>query len=775
MTRFPKEDAVGRWIDRRPLAFFALLYLIGLIAGRYAPFPALAWGVAALVSLAAAWRWKRKSLAFAIALFIGAATIAAAADAPRAEPRDRAYVTGTVASEPEVRDGSVAFALRGVTANGRAEAGGAQVFLYYGETGPPPLRYGQSISFLGSVWDPSDSSGPGQFDYRGYLLAKGLHFGISANVDTLEIDREPGLSVMGLSISMREGLRAAIRSQYSERLAPAMESLILGDRSGLPGEAAESYRRSGIVHLLSASGIHLFALAFLLERAFRWLRLGARASCLAVVAALIAYGMAAGFPVSAIRATILFAATRYGRAIGRPADKLTGLAAAFMLLAFINPLAVTDAGFALSFSAAAGVCLLAPTLCPIEPRGGWRGLPTRTVRNAAKALAAQLGALPAIAYCFHEIQLYGLIANVLAAPFAMASFAAGLVGAALKAWIPAVGAGFAWIASVSAEALFGIVRAAEALPSASLRLPSFPAWILPIYAACAFLASPYARSGKWAKRSALAALPALCALAVLLAGLARGGGLEILFLDVGQGDAAVVRAQGTVSLIDVGERREAADYLLHTGQRAERVFLSHPHADHAGGMDAILAIQGGGTLYLPYGWDDVDQDEAVAGLAERARERGWRVEPIGRGDAVRLSEDVEVRALHPPPDVESREANPISSVLEVRYGDGSAIFTGDLPASVEGFPIPDCDVLKVAHHGSNDSTGEALLMMASPSVAVISVGRNAYGHPSEGALERLANAGARIYRTDECGTIAVELGRDGGATVRAWRAISEGP
>jgi len=137
--------------------------------------------------------------------------------------------------------------------------------------------------------------------------------------------------------------------------------------------------------------------------------------------------------------------------------------------------------------------------------------------------------------------------------------------------------------------------------------------------------------------------------------------------------------------------------------------------------------------------------------------------------------DAYAEVVHPADDYPPGDANAASMVLALRLGDGAALMTADLPAADEVAAFPDCDVLKVAHHGANASTGYRLLALSTPSVAVISVGPNSYGHPGDGAIARLEAAGARVFRTDECGTVTVSLYQNGEAEVSCFRGGEEGP
>ena len=230
-------------------------------------------------------------------------------------------------------------------------------------------------------------------------------------------------------------------------------------------------------------------------------------------------------------------------------------------------------------------------------------------------------------------------------------------------------------------------------------------------------------------------------------------------------------AEGRAYLVDVGlEGSPVNDYLAYIGCAPEAVFLSHPHTDHAGGLITLLEEHVPETIYIPAGWDDVEADADVIEGLQAAEALGSDIVTLAAGDVVQLSENVSATVLYPSADIEaSGDANAVSMLLRIGYGEASALFTGDLEIADEPGPMPDVDLLKVPHHGSDNSSSLIFLHSASPSAAVISVGRgNAYGHPAEALLARLEGTDARIFRTDGCGAVMAQLFEDGTVSISTY-------
>ncbi|MBQ8954948.1 MAG: MBL fold metallo-hydrolase, partial [Clostridia bacterium] len=305
------------------------------------------------------------------------------------------------------------------------------------------------------------------------------------------------------------------------------------------------------------------------------------------------------------------------------------------------------------------------------------------------------------------------------------------------------------------------------MPLAMINAADWPAWLIALYAAAAFCASPYVRFNRtgWRRAAAFSALAAVIALGLALPRFASRQGLAITFVDVGQGDGAVMRAEGHVYLVDTGGGSDMAEYLLNQGLEPEGIFLSHGHSDHVAGLDSILDVFPPCPIYVSSQWSEDPMDEAVAAIWQRALAAGWPVVTLSAGDELMLSDAVALRVWHPGA-VPAKGTNENSMVLSVRYGESAALFTGDLPMAQELMLLPDCTVLKVGHHGSKYSTSQVLLDQVTPAVAVISVGHNSFGHPTQEVLDRLRDTA--VFRTDERGAITVVMEEDGTTRVTAW-------
>ncbi len=585
-----------------------------------------------------------------------------------------------------------------------------------------------------------------------------------------------------LRTAIRERAAQAIRGRLGSQAGVA-SALVLAEREGIPQDLWDAFARSGSAHLLSISGFHVGVIAALLGTILTAAGHPPRARAAGVAIGVWAYVLVIGAPTSATRAAWMTTAFVVGRLRQTPARSLGSLGLSMLMLTVFRPSVVAGAGFQLTVAGTAGILVLSRWIMkhwPAHPGRSWIAPPV------AAGIGASVFTAPVLAYHFGQIPLLSLPSSILLTPMV----AAAVPGVLLAIVLDVLGLPGAGLAGAGSEGLLqGVTSTAAVLGS----LPGTTLLVTPREAALLTVGAllPLAfGTANWRTRPVVrAAVAVLSAGAVLWLGqaalsLAGRGSTEIVAIDVGQGDAIGVRTpRGRWLLVDAGPRFGGSDagltrvvpYLRGRGvRRLEAIVLTHSDEDHAGGLASVLRNISVGTILGPgFGGGQAGH---MAGL-EEARRAGVPWRRAAAGDSWEI-DGVTFRVLSPGPEepdepaAHPRSPNDWSVVLRVTFGHFDALLMGDADAVVEARLLDQegIEVLKVGHHGSRTSTSEAFVRATSPRLALVSAGaRNRYGHPDPGVLKRLERAGARIFRTDRNGSVAVTGREDGTVTVRTGR------
>lgn len=581
----------------------------------------------------------------------------------------------------------------------------------------------------------------------------------------------------GLAPTAADRARAWVQRTSSRLFGPRaalVDAFVIGRRAELDPGLVADFRDSGLTHLLAISGFHVGIMAGWCAVLARALGRSRRTATLAGLAVATGYSLVLGWPAPAARATVALAIVGLTRLRQRAVDTPSLMAVAMLGVLVLDPFAFTEVGAWLSATAL---------------WGSWAA--ERWVRRelaagpVLRAVAASTGALAATApitvFVFGTAAPIAVLLNLaavptcaLAVPALFLAVVLGGIGAPGAAALAAGGGllleGLQRLAALGARVPGGHV---VVVPGVSAALP----WIA-LLALSAWAVAGHVPARVVARRGAV--LLAVAAWALVAAELWRrraatadAGALALHFLDVGQGDAALLRTpRGRWIAVDAGPRDARGDAgatrvlpaLRRAGARAlDVLFVSHAHADHLGGAVALLEATPVGLVVEPgRAVDDPLYRRFLAQVG--AREVPWRA---GRAGDRWTLDGVTLRLVHP--DTAWGEfgldLNEDSLVLLVEFGAFRAALVGDAGFHAEqalGDRLGDVDLLKVGHHGSRTASGAAWLARLRPEAAVVSLGRgNRYGHPSPEALDRLAAARARVWRTDRDGTVTIRTdGRD---------------
>ena len=777
---------VLRQVQARPLACFAVSFLLGLMLQQRLPLPVYACAIAlfALACLGFALRRHRRltsALLLLAGLLAGMTRMGLALDAVRpVQTRYSVEMVGLVMDDPFTNPdtGRRIFPFKVETAGGDPCDLCLRMYLR-GE--PEPLEAiacGQRLNLTGHIWAPDAVTNPYEFDFGAYLNRQGMDAYATAKIEDVTI-LDTFQSPRTAFISVRHAIGRRIDALFP-RSAGLMRALVLGDRSLLGDEQRDALRLSGTAHLISISGLHVTLLAAILSLLLG-LVMPRKYAALAAAVLLIPYGALIGFTAPFVRALCTFAILSCAPIAGLPSDAVTRLCAVMLAWLAVKPLSVQDTGFALSYAASAGILLLLP---PLERLTGLEGLrrrlPTcgRRKRVLLKAvvyvadllcvsLAAQLSTLPLVVAYFGGQPLLSVPLNLICVPLCMIGYILGLSVLLLSTVCMPLAALLARAPDTLFVWLIDITRKGGGITGGYTRVGRYPFALVAAHWAIILAASDLSRIRLRWRRPLPLGLIGIAAVSSLLVFM-QAWPFSVVFLDAGQADCAVVRNHGKTWLIDTGDTyTPATDYLAATCLRLNGIVLSHPHDDHAGGLSDVLDSFRPEVICVPEGWFDVPEiaPSVSEGIAKAMR-MGIPIRQLHTGDGIDMSDAARMEVYSPDGSGLPAEVNDLSMLALVSCDGQRVLFTGDISQDGEPEAIPDTDVLKVAHHGSDKGTSDRFLAAATPEIAVISVGENNYGHPGEETLARLADCGAQIYQTRERG--AITLRRWNGA----WRIES---
>lgn len=670
-------------------------------------------------------------------------------------------------------------------------------------------RYGDVVRLPVRLRTPRNFQTPGSFDYEGYLARRAIYITAfvwdDAKIEKVEEEVRTGANRLR---SWIENTRRAIGRFFTTHLdsqtAAILRALIIGDTGGITNDVRETFARAGVAHVLAISGLHIGLIAVAAYGAWWWL-LGRSQTLLLTctmpkVAALLTmppvlgYASLAGDRVATWRAVIMVFVYLVSILLGRQQEVYRSLALAALLISVLWPGAVLEVSFQLSF-----VSMLVIFLGMARFSVWWEKLsdrrlsrlrpwPGRVLRWGAAYLAlsafAIIGTAPITAAHFNQVAVAGLFANLIVVPLLGSAAVILGLGAAVLSFLHEGGATVVvFFAGFVIHAATWIVEWMSSWPYAAFHIVTptvFELILLYGLLACFFWHLALSQHSPQPTPHPQSPTPLKYAVPVLLFLLLADctywtwqrfftQDLRISFLDVGQGDAAVVELPGSqVMVIDGGgfasrtfDSGEAIIAPFLWGRKIGRIdvlVMSHPQLDHYGGL-AFLAEHFSASEFW-FNGEETDS-ERFAQLRQVLEQRSVAVRILCRESPDTHRSGVDIQVLHPPCRGVGLDTNNASLVLRLSHGDMDVLFSGDIEAKGESLVLATgkelrSEILKVPHHGSRSSSTAAFVQAVSPQLALASLGRhNRFGFPAPEIVERYLVRRTLLLRTDQVGAVTV--------------------
>ncbi len=620
------------------------------------------------------------------------------------------------------------------------------------EAAPDWLVPGTQVALTARVYHPRGQDNPGGFDFKAYLLQRGVRLGLYGDDELTQADG--GFSLAGAIAGVRHDLSLRLMSVMGEEAGAYAAAMLLGARDFIPADERAAFQDLGIAHILSVSGYHvgvLMALVLLLTRPVKISRL---ARTLTEAAVLLAYCLLTGGSAPVIRAAGLILWRECTRLLHRRVLPTHLLSFTALLQLLFNPTLATSPSFQLTYGAMMGLLLVYPRLRrAVRCR---RAFTQRLWEAFAATLAAQVGILGPQLYWFGELPLFSLLLNM--AVMALANGLMTLYWLTLAVlWLPGAGDVLGFVSSLATKPLLAGVRALASLELTTLwtRQPDLfqlTGWALLVWGLSACMPR------KWRNARRIVPLAGAAMLATVLLPLPQRTTTYTQF-SVGSADAALLQDREVTVVIDAGEDGQAlASHLHRQHQGIEVLILTHLHIDHAGGLRALLdegiPVE---NCYLPADAQTPVIDEEVLPLLDELAQTGTVFRTLARGDVLPLPSG-ELRVLWPEAGrvFPQHEANDACLVMQADVAGVTMLLTGDLSGAYAKYAALPSDILKVAHHGSKADTPADFLAEAAPQLLLLS-------NDSEAREAHMAALAGDIplYTTERHGGIVIRFHGEG--------------
>ena len=653
--------------------------------------------------------------------------------------------------------------------------------------------YGREIKCRG-IFEKFDAPvNPGQFDAKTYYKNEGF----SGTLRAEEIILQKGEQGFSLGIYLHK-LNLAISEKYQRILgtkdAGSLSAMVLGDKSNIDEEIKELYQENSISHLLAISGLHISLVAGAVYLFLKKLKISFKFPFISAGIILLLYGLFTGFSVSTTRAVIMMCLFFFSFVIGRSYDLPSSLALAAIMIMSVNHRVIYQSGFQLSFLAVIGIFYIMPELMYIFKirdlnQKGIKKIFYIILGSIICSVSINIATLPVILVNFYELSLTGIVLNIIVIPLMSILVVTGLTGGFVALVSEFTGRFILGVSYYILNIYTFLCRIGDNFVSLRLILGKPEKWQIVIYYVCIFLIFSYLSIKrreeklqvlkntvlklKTSKRIIFTLLTVSLAFLILIY---KKEEFSINMLDIGQGDCFVISDGhnniyisdcGSTTVDKVGKQRLLPFLKSRGWSRVNTIFVSHMDKDHVNGVNDLLKCPEIAIdkiiISTSYKSDRLNCNE-LRELKKLTKSRRINLMYIKKGDKVGDG-NLRFKCLYPTGNENIEDQNEASIVMRMEYKSLSVLFTGDIAGTTEeeviklaGKEALDCDILKVCHHGSKNSSSPGFLNEVDPKLYLISCGlMNRYGHPHKAALERMLKEGGRILRTDHMGAVEITL------------------
>ncbi|MBN1348815.1 DNA internalization-related competence protein ComEC/Rec2 [candidate division KSB1 bacterium] len=788
------------YIIKRPAVKILLLFIAGLLPGYYVEIPILPLVITFcfLCMLSVVFFKYGNTLPLVTQILFCLTVLLAGATyfEGRSHPQDKSHIlncrdalpekaefSGIVCEAP-VQSGekhSIIIQLKSIRLDEKAYKLSGRIIVYLQKI-TTKISYGDSIRFRGRLQFPRGERNPGGFDYRKYLHAAGIHAIVYVREnENLEVVNGGHVNWVFARVvyPVKSYISDIIDTFGNPKAADFLKGFILGERQHLDDSIIDALSKTGVSHILAVSGLHVGFILLIFWAIFNLLRLPRVLISIFVIIALILYAGVTDLKPPVVRATIMACIFIISPLVQKKSDHLNTLAFAALSILIFNPAELFEPGFQLSFMAVFSILYFYPIF--IDRINSVRcfariyALPILKgiINLLLLSVSVQIGTLPLTMYYFGIFPTYAIFLNIIIIPLVGIILALAAATFIFHNIHGALAERYQVVASFMVNRLLEFIEWIESMPGAWFRVPQPEVWLLITGYIVIFtlVRLNFRQVIRFGIIISLAVLNFILWRSVL----ETTSPLEVIYFDVGQGDAALVSfPSGKRLLIDTGPTNEQFDtgeriigsYLTRQGiDRIEYLAISHEHADHLGGAIYLLRHFQIGEVF-DYGFG---AEPELCRLYQHIID-SLKIprNVIHAGNCLRISPKCDILIFHPSGEYLNRENNAKDSennnslVMRILYGQTSFLFTGDIEAEAESYlksfgQLLKSEVLKVPHHGSASSSTIEFLRCVSPEYAIVSAGEfNRFDHPSPSTLERYRRWNIQVIQTSRNGAVIFE-------------------
>lgn len=646
---------------------------------------------------------------------------------------------------------------------------------------------GEILCGEGKLSKITEPENPGQFNARSYYNGKKIDYRIfSAGITDNNGEKDYYLCFLA---KVKAAIVSGITAVFEEKDAGILQSVLLGDKSGMDQELYSLYQLAGIAHIFAISGLHIGLAGRGIYGFLRKVGIKFAGAFWISLFLMISYGIITGQSPSAVRAIIMFGLSVFAKVCGRGYDLLTAIMVALVAVVIENPFTLHQSGLWLSFGAVLAIGLVNPCLekCfqPVNPI--WKSF--------LVSFSVHIFTVPVLCFSYFQFSTYGILLNLVVIPLMTFVFVSGASAGIIGIFLPAAGKFAGGMAHYILWFYDKLCQLCMQLPRAVFLTGKPKIWQIGLYY-CLLFFILYGM-GKFKdrfdekiciirKKMAGAGLLVLLAMLILVLLPLHTKGLEITMIDVGQGDGIFIQAAENEKInifVDGGSSdvKETGKYRILPFLKSKGVnhihkwLVTHGDSDHYSGLVEILEEVKKGQFFIDAVCLPMPENpgEGYEEICREVEQAGVLLEFVESGTIWNAGK-LKLEFLHPEKNYKNESENSYSLVFLLEYDEFLGLFTGDVEGDGEecitrilGNEKP-LTLLKTAHHGSKNSTTEEFCRAISPRIAFISAGvNNSYGHPSKEVLGRLKQEKCRIYNTQEKG--AVWLKTDGKKVKVGWQ------